>query len=109
MRRRVIIPVVAGVILVGGGIGAGVALSGGGDDEGSSVTGPGADRARAAALAAVPGGTATAVERDEEDGATWEVEVRRPDGISIDVRLDEQFQVVVSEADIEAPDTPPGR
>ena len=67
------------------------------------------DRARAAALAAVPGGTATAVERDEEDGATWEVEVRRPDGISIDVRLDEQFQVVVSEADIEAPDTPPGR
>ncbi len=109
MRRRVIIPIVAGVVLLGGGVGAGVALSGGGDDDGPGVSGPEADRARAAALAAVPGGTATAIERDGEDGATWEVEVRRPDGGSVDVRLDERYRVVVTEPDRETPDDASGR
>ena len=109
MRGRVIIPIVAGVVLLGGGVGAGLALSGGGDDDGPSVTGPDATRARTAALRAVPGGTATAIERDGENGATWEVEVRRPDGGSVDVRLDERFQVVVTEPDREAPDDATGR
>lgn len=109
MRRRVIIPIVAGVALLGGGVGAGVALSGGGDDDGSSVTGPDAARARAVALRAVPGGTATAIERDGENGATWEVEVRRPDGGSVDVRLGDGFRVVVTEPDREAPDDASGR
>ena len=54
---------------------------GGGPDEGEGgATGPSADRAREAALHLFPGGGANAVERDSEDGATWEVEVTRADG-----------------------------
>jgi uncharacterized membrane protein YkoI len=75
-----------------------------GDDDGPSVTGPDADRAVAAALQATGGGRANAVERDSEDGATWEVEVTKPDGSTVDVRLDAQFKVVVIEGDSEAPD-----
>jgi len=44
-----------------------------------------ADQARAAALAVTDGGTANAVERDGENGATWEVEVTKPDGDTVDV------------------------
>ena len=45
------------------------------------------------------GGTANSVERDSENGATWEVEVRRTDGSTVDVRLDEAYGVVVIEGD----------
>ena len=80
-----------------GGVGAAVA-SGGGEDAKDQVSGPGADQARAAALAAHPG-TANAVERDGENGATWEVEVTGSDGKTVDVRLDENYKVVVIEGD----------
>jgi hypothetical protein len=39
------------------------------------------------------------VERDSEDGATWEVEVTRADGRTVDVRLDGDYRLVVVEAD----------
>ena len=39
------------------------------------------------------------MERDSENGATWEVEVTRGDGTTVDVRLDENFGVVVIEGD----------
>jgi hypothetical protein len=39
------------------------------------------------------------VERDGENGATWEVEVTKPNGKTVDVRLDENYQVVVIEGD----------
>jgi len=41
------------------------------------------------------------VERDSENGATWEVEVTRTDGTTVDVRLDESFHEVVIEGDSE--------
>jgi uncharacterized membrane protein YkoI len=59
-----------------------------------------AARARAAAAQAT-GGQPGATERDGENGATYEVEVTRPDGSQADVRLDEQFEVVVVEDDSE--------
>jgi hypothetical protein len=75
-------------------------------DEGdTSLTGPPAERAKEAALVLTGGGTANAVERDGEDGATWEVEVTRKDGSTVDVRLDENFQLVVIEGDSEAGDS----
>ena len=77
-----------------------------GDDGEGTVTGPQAERATAAALAETGGGTANAVERDSENGATWEVEVTTPEGKTVDVRLDENFQVVVVESDNESPDEP---
>ena len=89
---------VAGAVTVGG-----VALAGDGDDGAAShmYTPEQADAATDAALAATGGGTANSVETDNEDGATYEVEVTKPDGQTVDVRLDEDFQVVVIEGDSE--------
>jgi hypothetical protein len=86
--------------LAAGGAGAAVAVGGGHEDEGGAH-GPGANKAKKAALAIYPGGHANAVERDSEDGATWEVEVRKPDGGTVDVRLDQNYQLVVAETDSE--------
>ena len=102
-RNRLIAVGVAAALVVGGA-GAAFAVAGGGDDGDQQASGPGADRARAAALVAVPGGTANAVERDGENGATWEVEVTRPGGGTVDVRLDDRYGVVVIEGDTEAAD-----
>jgi hypothetical protein len=71
------------------------------DDGDESVAGPQADRARAAALKITGGGTATAVERDSEMGATWEVEITRKDGSTVDVRLDDSFKLVGIDGDSE--------
>jgi pyruvate/2-oxoacid:ferredoxin oxidoreductase beta subunit len=82
------------VVLAGGA--AAVASN---DDGDHTVTGSQAARATAAALAATEGGTANSVERDSENGAAWEVEVTKPDGTTVDVRLDQTYQVVVIEGD----------
>jgi hypothetical protein len=58
-----------------------------------------ADKATAAALAIYPGSHANSVERDSENGATWEVEVAKPDGSTVDARLDQSYKLVVAEAD----------
>ena len=96
---------VGGLVLAlsAAGVGAAVA-AGGGEDASEQVSGPGADRARSAALAEHPG-TANAVERDSENGATWEVEVTKPDGKTVDVRLDERYRLVVVEGDSEQQDS----
>jgi uncharacterized membrane protein YkoI len=100
MRRR--------TILVAGGVAAAAALTAGGvavatdgDDGPLSHRYTEAQRQRAieAALEATGGGTANSVESDSENGATYEVEVTRPDGDTVDVRLDEHFAVVVIEGD----------
>ena len=83
-----------------GGAGAAVAI-GSGDEGDNGAHGPGADKAKAAALQLYPGGHANSVERDSENGATWEVEVRKTDGSTVDVRLDQNYQLVVAEADSE--------
>jgi hypothetical protein len=100
MRTRMI-KIGAGIVVLGALAGGGVAWATAGDDGDETVTGPAADRARAAALAHVEGGTATAVERESEDGAAWEVEVRRTDGSMVDVLLDERYRVVLVEVDSE--------
>jgi hypothetical protein len=88
---------VAAVLAVGG-----VAVASGGDDGGGGVTGQQSDRATEAALRATHGGTANSVERDGENGATWEVEVTTEHDGTVDVRLDDQYRVVVIESDSEA-------
>lgn len=92
----------AGAVLAAGAGGA-IALAGNNDSEGG-ITGPQADRAIRAALAATGGGTANAVELDNENGATWEVEVSTPKGNTVDVRLDAQYRLVVIESDRESTD-----
>ena len=103
-RRTVVLAATGGAAAVLALGGAGWALAGGGDDDGPSATGPGADRAKAAAVAHLGGGTVNAVERDSEDGATWEVEVTKPDGSTVDVRLDAAFKVMGVDGDSEEPD-----
>jgi hypothetical protein len=104
MRRRIVLGTAAGALAVGVAGGGVAVATGATEDDGPSVTGPQADRATAAALEATGGGTANAVERDGEDGATWEVEVTKPNGATVDVRLDARYDVVVVEGDSESPD-----
>jgi hypothetical protein len=100
-----IIAVAAAVVVLALG-GTTIARATGAFDDGEGqLKGIDADRARAAAIRATDGGTANAVERDSEDGATYEVEVTRGDGSTVDVRLDESFDVVVIEGDSERADT----
>ncbi len=101
---RVLVGLVAAAALVLGGAAfarAGLAPF----DEGEAqLSGPEADRARAAALRITGGGTANAVERDAEKGATYEVEVTRTDGSTVDVRLDGAFNLVTIDGDSEQAD-----
>ncbi len=90
------------IALAAGGAGAAIAVGNGHDDNGAH--GPGANKAKAAAVELYPGGHANAVERDSEDGATWEVEVRKPDGGTVDVRLDQNYRLVAAEPDSEGAD-----
>jgi uncharacterized membrane protein YkoI len=103
MRRKVILAGAALVALAAAGGGVATAIGSGEESEGTA-TGAGADRARAAALEITGGGTANSVERDSENGATWEVEVTKADGQTVDVRLDGSYRKVVVEGDTEQPD-----
>jgi uncharacterized membrane protein YkoI len=89
---------VAGAATVGG-----MAVAGDGDDGSVShqYTRDQADAATKAALQATGGGTVNSVETDNENGATYEVEVTKTDGTTVDVRLDENYGVVVIEGDSE--------
>jgi hypothetical protein len=103
MRKKIILAGAAIVAVAAAGGGVATAL-GSGEESERSATGPDAGKARAAALEITGGGTANSVERDSENGATWEVEVTKPDGETVDVRLDERFGKVVVESDSEEPD-----
>jgi uncharacterized membrane protein YkoI len=100
MRRRIVISAaVLGTLSVG--IVGGAAVANNGDDGPAShqYTPAQADAAKEAALAATGGGTVNSVESDSENGATYEVEVTKPNGSTVDVRLDQQYDVVVIEGD----------
>lgn len=107
MRKRAIVAAAgigAAVAVAGGGVA--VATSGGDDGPVShQYTQEQADAATSAALEATGGGTANSVETDNENGATYEVEVTKPDGATVDVRLDENYQVVVIEGDSDSGDS----
>ena len=101
MRKRVVVAAGA-TALAAAVVAGGVAVASGGDEPGSGNVSPQqGERATKAALDATGGGKANAVERDSEKGATWEVEVTKPDGDTVDVRLDENYKVVVIEGDRE--------
>jgi len=105
MRKWVIGGVVA-VALAGSLTGGAIAFASNDGEGGAS--GPQADRVVQAALEATGGGTVGGVERDGESGGVWEVEVHKPDGSVVDVRLDASYQVVVIDGDNETADTNDG-
>ena len=102
MSKRLLM-IVAGIAVLAALALGGVAIAGssGVFDDDAQLTGPSADRAKAAALKITGGGKANAVERDSENGATYEVEVTRPDGKTVDVRLDASYNRVAVEGDSE--------
>jgi uncharacterized membrane protein YkoI len=96
-RTKIIISGAAIVTLTAAG--TGVALSSD-DDDGTEmpITGVELEKASDAAFAFTGGGTVTETEAGDEE-SYYEVEVRRPDGSSVDVQLDEQFNVVDAASD----------
>jgi hypothetical protein len=107
LNRRILTIVtglVAVVVLALGGAAIARATGAFDDDEGN-LRGPQADSAKAAALRITGGGTVNAVERDSEKGATYEVEVTRKDGSTVDVRLDASYKLVVVDGDSEGSDS----
>ena len=107
MRRRLTI-ILAGLAALAALALGGAAIANAtgvvGDDEGPPLSSSEAARAGAAALRATGGGTVQASERDNEKGATFEVEVRKPDGSVVDVRLDSSYGVVAVDDDQETND-----
>jgi hypothetical protein len=95
--RKVLIGVGAGVVALVTVGGAVVATSAGDDDE-APITGEALERASAAALEHVGEGRVTETEVGDEE-SYYEVEVTLDDGTQVDVQLDEEFNVVGSEAD----------
>ena len=83
-RRKLLIGGAVMLALGAGGVGLAQAVGGDSDEQ---ATGPDADRAKAAAVKLVGGGTAVGVERDDDDGGAWEVEVKKADGGEVEVRL----------------------
>ena len=101
--KKVLITVAAlAALALGGSALAGAASNGGGSEAGDkseAITGSAKTKAEEAALAKTGSGKVTESELDNENGATYEVEVTKPDGSQVDVRLDGQFKVVAVEAD----------
>ena len=95
-RRRITIGVVAALALGAGA--AGIAQAVGGEDD-ERVTGAAADRAARAAVDVAGGGRATEVERNDDGGSGWEVEVRRADGTQVEVHLDDALEPTGSKRD----------
>src|SRR5215210_2120011 len=90
-------------VLVAGALGV-AAIAGATAGSSGELSGATGDRASAAALKAVGAGTVTAMELDDEKGAKYEVEVRKIDGSTVDVRLDASYGVVAVDSDSEQQD-----
>lgn len=91
-RKRVILPTLAAVAVVGAG---GVFWAASADD----VSGDERDRVAAAAVEVAGGGEAVDVEESDDPGEAYEVEVRLADGTEIDVTLDRDLRVVAQDRD----------
>jgi uncharacterized membrane protein YkoI len=103
MRKRITIVVASAAVLVAVALGGAAIANARQGDDGAKLTGATLSRASAAALKATGGGKVNETEYDSEHGATYEVEVTKPNGSTVDVRLDRSFKVVAVEGDSEDP------
>jgi uncharacterized membrane protein YkoI len=103
MRKRVTIVIASVTALVALALGAATIANARQGDDGAKLTGATLSRASAAALEATGGGKVNETEYDSEQGATYEVEVTKLDGSTVDVRLDDSYKVVAIEGDSEDP------
>jgi uncharacterized membrane protein YkoI len=103
MRKRVTIVIASVTALVALALGGAAIADARQEDDGAKLTGATLSRASAAALKATGGGEVNETEYDSEQGATYEVEVTKLDGSTVDVRLDDSYKVVAIEGDSEDP------
>lgn len=94
-RTKLLTAAVAAVALGGGTT---VALATASGERDAPITGDAYERASVAAVEAAGGGRVTDTEVGDEEGY-YEVEVTLDDGSQVDVHLDEDFQVLGTEAD----------
>ena len=100
--KKLLITVAALAALALGG--AALAGASGGSENGDAskaITGDAKAKAEQAALAKTGGGKVNQTELDNENGATYEVEVTKTDGSTVDVRLGDKFDVIAVEGDSE--------
>jgi hypothetical protein len=95
MRKRYL-AIAAGVLAVTLTVGGGIAWATSGGDDGQPLSGTTLDRASAAALMYTGAGRVTEAEVGD-DGAAYDVGVRRRNGTKVDVRLDSSFHVIGQE------------
>jgi hypothetical protein len=98
--RKMLIAGAAAIFVAAGGVG--IAQAVGGDSE-EQVSGPQADRAKRAAVEAAGGGRVVGVEREDDGGAAWEVEVQQG-GREVEVALDDNLKPVGSETEDDGDD-----
>ncbi|QSR26617.1 hypothetical protein CFH99_13375 [Nocardioides aromaticivorans] len=91
-RKRVVLPALATVAVLAGG---GTVWAASADD----VSGDERDRVATAATEAAGGGEAVEVEKADDPGEAYEVEVRLADGSEVDVTLDSELGVVTVDKD----------
>jgi uncharacterized membrane protein YkoI len=102
MRRRAVLIAAGAAAVTALGLAGGAAIaSATSGDDGAALTGRTLARASAAALKATGGGKVNETEYDSEQGATYEVEVTKPNGDTVDVRLDGAFNVIAADGDQE--------
>jgi uncharacterized membrane protein YkoI len=88
---------VASAVAVAAVVGAGGSVMAAGDDD-APLTGETRDKAVAAAQNHVGQGRVTETEMGD-DGASYGVEILKPDGNQVEVRLDQSYTVTGTEAD----------
>lgn len=97
MKRK--FALITAVVVALAAVSAGIAYSAGvGRDDDKPLTGSTLEKASAAALAHTSGGTVVETEMGD-DGAAYGVEVRLADGRTVEVNLDEKFNVIGQEND----------
>ena len=96
MRKKLAIGALALACVAAFGLG-GAALAGAfGEDNGREMSADDAARAGSAGVRAAGGGEILSVDRSDDRGAAWDVEVLR-DGQELEVLLDERFRAVRTE------------
>ncbi|WP_158251906.1 MULTISPECIES: PepSY domain-containing protein [Cryobacterium] len=91
-KKNILIAAAAGVVLLLAGAGTALAVSG--NDNDGPLTGETLDRASNAAMAGVGPGTVTKAERNDDGGSAYDLELRLDDGRTVDVELNDAFDVV---------------
>jgi hypothetical protein len=94
--------VIVAIALVAAAVSGGIAIAAGVGDDDKPLTGASLQKATAAALAHTGGGTVVESEVGD-DGAAYDVEVRRPDGKIVEVQLDSSYGVIGQDIDDDGP------